>query len=125
MGQHSTARPSTVMDPKAVEEGVQSPRMLQSPSTKEQVRPETGPDLDEAYFFLENIRGQHDDALDLKDIRRKVDWRIVSVMFLCYIMQFLDKVSLNVSMHFCFPETQVEAGDDLTKSFNSMRPLWG
>jgi hypothetical protein len=35
----------------------------------------------------------HDDTALL----RRVDWRILPVMFLTYFLQFLDKVSLNVS----------------------------
>lgn len=32
---------------------------------------------------------------DVRRIRRKVDWRIVPIMFLCYTVQFIDKISLN------------------------------
>ena len=55
-------------------------------------------DPDRAYAFLSN-HTVSDDAtsqVDLKKLRRKVDWYIVPVMFLCYTMQFIDKVSLNV-----------------------------
>ncbi|KAL1610871.1 hypothetical protein SLS59_000508 [Nothophoma quercina] len=33
--------------------------------------------------------------VDIRRLRRKVDWRIVPLMFGCYTMQFLDKVILN------------------------------
>jgi len=54
---------------------------------------------DPAYNFLANVNAC-DDAVaqvDLKKLRRKIDWYIVPIMFLCYTMQFVDKVSLNVS----------------------------
>jgi hypothetical protein len=63
---------------------------------------ETTPDgasggLDTAWNFLD----QHRDAdtsepIDIRALRRKIDWHIVPLMFLCYTLQFLDKVILNV-----------------------------
>lgn len=56
-------------------------------------------DLDQAYKYLEaKDHGTTDvEALNLKALRRKIDWRIVPIMFACYTMQFIDKVLLNVS----------------------------
>lgn len=56
-------------------------------------------DPDQAYNFLKSANASKNAAeqVDLKKLRRKVDWYIVPVMFLCYTMQFIDKVSLNVS----------------------------
>jgi len=34
--------------------------------------------------------------VNLQALRRKIDWRIVPIMFLCYTVQFLDKVNINV-----------------------------
>ncbi|KAI4137222.1 MAG: hypothetical protein LQ341_005236 [Variospora aurantia] len=53
-------------------------------------------DLDQAYWYMQ----QSDNAveaspLQLSRLRRKIDWWIVPIMFLCYTMQFIDKVSLN------------------------------
>ncbi|KAJ7607587.1 allantoate permease [Roridomyces roridus] len=59
--------------------------------------------LDSAWAFLDRHR---DEALrlgastqlsdvDIAVVRRKVDWHIVSLMFLCYTTQFLDKVAIN------------------------------
>ena len=56
-------------------------------------------DPDQAYSFLTKI-GASNAALSETSfvaLQRKVDWRIVPIMFLCYTMQFIDKVSLNVS----------------------------
>lgn len=55
--------------------------------------------VDDAWSFLNR---HHDESasgstVDINALRRKVDWRIVPLMFGCYTMQFLDKVILNVS----------------------------
>ncbi|KAF3479891.1 allantoate permease [Arthroderma uncinatum] len=56
-------------------------------------------DLDQAYQFLqtygETSDGEEATAEDLKKIRWKVDLYIIPIMFVCYTMQFIDKVSLN------------------------------
>lgn len=56
-------------------------------------------DPDQAYNFLASVHGSKEAAkhVDLRRLRRKIDWYIIPVMFLCYTMQFIDKVSLNVS----------------------------
>ncbi|KAL8754890.1 MAG: hypothetical protein Q9184_004971 [Pyrenodesmia sp. 2 TL-2023] len=53
-------------------------------------------DLDQAYWYVQ----QSNNAVEatptqLAALRRKIDWRIVPIMFCCYTMQFIDKVSLN------------------------------
>lgn len=57
-------------------------------------------DYDEAYKYLKhNATVELEVSLiDLKTIRRTVDWRIVPIMFACYTMQFFDKIILNVSV---------------------------
>jgi len=44
---------------------------------------------------VENVGSVFD--LSEKAIVRRIDYRIVSLMFFCYLMQFLDKVMINVS----------------------------
>lgn len=60
-------------------------------------------DPDQAYNFLANVDASSDAAaqVDLKRLRRKIDWYIVPIMFCCYTMQFIDKVSLNVRCTTC------------------------
>lgn len=53
-------------------------------------------DLDKAYLYL-NHQSQADETVDLKALRRKIDWWIVPIMFACYTLQFIDKVVINVS----------------------------
>lgn len=55
--------------------------------------------VDAAWKFLNDHRETVGvDAVNLNALRRKIDWHIVPLMFLCYTMQFLDKVILNVSI---------------------------
>ena len=62
-------------------------------------RTRTMKDLDRVHQFILNSSPFDDEAspIDLQVVRRKIDWRIVPIMFLCYTMQFIDKVLLNVS----------------------------
>lgn len=55
-------------------------------------------DADKAYDFLSNIKqsAERADEIDLKSLRRRIDWHLMPCFFLCYTMSFLDKVILNV-----------------------------
>ncbi|MCJ1346609.1 hypothetical protein MMC31_004827, partial [Peltigera leucophlebia] len=54
-------------------------------------------DLDRVHQFILNSSVLDDEAsqIDLRAVRQKIDWKIVPIMFLCYTMQFIDKVLLN------------------------------
>lgn len=70
-----------------------------TPSTTDE---HVGAGVDSAWKFLDEHRdaAAADVSVDLNALRRKIDWHIVPLMFLCYTMQFLDKVILNVSSLF-------------------------
>jgi hypothetical protein len=55
--------------------------------------------IDDAWSYLntQHHDGHDTSSVNIKALRRKIDWRIVPLMFGCYTMQFLDKVILNVS----------------------------
>lgn len=53
--------------------------------------------IDTAWKFLDDHRENHG-SVDVRALRRKIDWHIVPLMFCCYTMQFLDKVILNVRL---------------------------
>ncbi|KAK3688937.1 allantoate permease [Podospora appendiculata] len=93
---------SEVIDEKIVVEPHQSPVESQS---------ETGfksgddasnstKDVDAAWNFLSGHRDADNVAsgADLAALRRKIDFHIVPIMFLCYMMQFMDKVILNYAL---------------------------
>ena len=53
-------------------------------------------DLDRAYWYVQDHTGAETaSTTEVRRIRMKVDWWIVPIMFLCYTMQFIDKVLLN------------------------------
>ena len=59
-------------------------------------------DLDQAYWYVQESGSHRDEQAtpaELKALRVKIDWRIVPIMFCCYTMQFIDKVSLNVGSY--------------------------
>ena len=61
--------------------------------------------VDTAWKYLDNHHSTtHGEDSDLKVLRRRVDWRIVPLAFLCYTMQFIDKVLINVT-DICFPSS--------------------
>ena len=53
--------------------------------------------MDAAWKYLDTHHSTAQvDLADYKALRRRVDWRIVPLAFLCYTMQFIDKVLINV-----------------------------
>lgn len=60
---------------------------------------EDSSNMDKAWAFLKDNLDVDEAAVaavNMNALRRQIDWRIVPLMFLCYTMQFLDKVILNV-----------------------------
>ena len=54
--------------------------------------------MDGAWKYLDTHRHVvHGEPTDLRALRRRIDWRILPWAFLCYTMQFIDKVLINVS----------------------------
>ncbi|MCJ1469832.1 hypothetical protein MMC07_008474 [Pseudocyphellaria aurata] len=54
-------------------------------------------DFDRAHQYILNATAgaETHTPVDLKALRRKIDWKIVPLMFCCYTIQFVDKVLLN------------------------------
>jgi hypothetical protein len=71
-----------------------TPRVI--PTVQHEPSGATDKNVDEAWQFLDQHRDAECTAIDLKALRRKIDWHIVPLLFCCYTMQFLDKVILNV-----------------------------
>ena len=69
---------------------------LNTPDKFDTERDPQGKDLDKAYWYVQEHDTAQWSALELKALRRKIDWWIVPLMFCCYTMQFIDKVLLNV-----------------------------
>lgn len=56
--------------------------------------------LDKAYNYIQNTNTASLDTgnVDIKAIRRKVDFHLIPIMLLVYSMQVLDKVNINVRL---------------------------
>lgn len=56
-----------------------------------------GPGVDKAFEYLKkHEKDAPESSASLKSIRRKVDHRLVPLLFFTYFFQFLDKVAYNV-----------------------------
>lgn len=53
--------------------------------------------MDTALAYIQNAGNNSGSSINEKQLLRKIDWRIVPIMFACYTMQFIDKVLINVS----------------------------
>ncbi|PWW80903.1 MFS general substrate transporter [Tuber magnatum] len=69
--------------------------------------------VDIALTYVKNVgaRGGH---VDEKRLVRKIDWRIVPIMFACYIMQFIDKVLINYAAVMGLPKDLKLKGNQFT-----------
>lgn len=68
-------------------------------ASEAQVDERSSGEVDAAWKYLDGHRETAAvDAVDIDKLRRRIDFRIVPLMFLCYTLQFLDKVILNVSL---------------------------
>lgn len=71
-----------------------------------EIQPEVVPQpptdqVDDAVVYLKDHQNEAlDSQVDLSALRRKIDRRLMPYMFCCYVLQFLDKVMLNVSLTF-------------------------
>ena len=71
---------------------------------KQPAVPVTVDRTDEAVLYLDN-HGEGSSNVDLAALRRKIDWHLLPYMFCCYVLQFLDKVMLNVGRSSSTPNT--------------------
>ncbi|KAK3314317.1 major facilitator superfamily domain-containing protein [Apodospora peruviana] len=72
-------------------------------------------DVDNAWEYLDHHRDANlKDPIDLHKLRRKIDWRIVPLMFCAYTIQFLDKIILNYASVMSIREDLNLQGNDFT-----------
>lgn len=88
-----------VSEKQTVASDVELPSNASSRSPQTDAKDDDAKSLDKAYIYLtqQNHGDADDGTVDINALRRKIDWRIVPIMFLCYTMQFIDKVNVNVS----------------------------
>lgn len=66
------------------------------------------------------------DSIHQKALVRRIDYRIVPLMFCCYLMQFLDKVLINVSFQ-SHMQSHLEGEkkyESILLNFESMPTSW-
>ena len=55
-----------------------------------------GSDLDDNYnLYKQQVAEGPSDPLEAKRVLRKIDWRVITLLFTIYLLQYLDKNSLN------------------------------
>lgn len=91
------ASAGSVTETTSADEKHSAPSVTETTSAASQPVP-SGNDnnLDEAFKYLHGHTDAESADIDLAALRRRIDWRIVPIMFACYILQFLDKVVINV-----------------------------
>lgn len=106
-----------------IELGSCDERMPSSINSLPKGRTRSMKDLDRVHqFILTSSPFDHEASpIDLRAVRQKIDRRIVPIMFLCFTMQFIDKVLLNVSRS-ARNETQIDSTD--LSAYLSMVLLW-
>jgi hypothetical protein len=72
------------------------------PYAEESVSPATTTDLDASYEAYKSHEGSPIDPEEAKRVLRKVDMRIVPILFVVYLLQYLDKNSLNFAAAYGF-----------------------
>ncbi|TIA25065.1 MFS general substrate transporter [Aureobasidium pullulans] len=65
------------------------------PYATERISPATTADLDNSYQAFKSHEGEPIDPAEAKRVLRKIDVRIVPILFVVYLLQYLDKNSLN------------------------------
>jgi hypothetical protein len=75
---------------------------VDSPSPK--IPSETSSRLDDTYEAYKNNRGIELDPAEAKKTLRKIDIRIVPILFFIYLLQYLDKNGINYASAFGFIE---------------------
>jgi len=56
---------------------------------------EAAPDLDDNYDLYKQQAGEPLDSTEAKRVLRKIDLRVVPVLFIIYLLQYLDKNGIN------------------------------
>lgn len=68
--------------------------------------------LDDNYEVYKNARGTEIDPLEAKEVLRKIDRRILSILMVTYILQYLDKNCVNIaSVYGLKKDTHLEGQD--------------
>lgn len=61
--------------------------------------------LDDHYKIYESLRDVEIDPGDAKRVLRKLEWRILFLLMIKYILQYLGKISINLSSAYGLPKS--------------------
>jgi sugar phosphate permease len=73
---------------------------------------EASSQLDDTYEAYKNNKGLEVDAEEAKKVLRKIDFRIVPILFFVYLLQYLDKNGINYASAFGLEEGTNLSGQD-------------
>ena len=65
------------------------------PHSTDEISPASSTHVDEAYELYKNGKGLDIDPAEYKRVLRKIDFRIMPILFVTYMLQYLDKNSIN------------------------------
>lgn len=93
----------------------ESPRIYSSPAS----------DIDETYDIYKQHAGEEIDPLEAKKVLRKIDVRLIPVLFLLYLLQYLDKNGINYASVYGLEEgTHLHGQDYSWLSSKQWYMLW-
>jgi hypothetical protein len=87
---------------------------------------ETSSQLDDTYEAYKKNQGLEVDAAEAKKVLRKIDKRVIPILFFIYLLQYLDKNGINYASAFGLEEGTNLSGQDyswLGESMNLNRGL--
>lgn len=76
-------------------EKVIAPVQEQSSDLKDHISPVSATHLDDSYETYKNGRDIQADPAEIKRVLRKIDVRVIPILFFTYMLQYLDKNSIN------------------------------
>lgn len=74
--------------------------------------PASSTHLDDNYELYKNAKGIEADEAEVKRVLRKIDYRIIPVLFVTYMLQYLDKNSINFASVYGLQDGTHLEGDD-------------
>lgn len=80
--------------------------------TSPAVHSETSSQFDDAYETYKKNQGAQTDAAEAKRVLRKIDVRIVPILFFIYLLQYLDKNGINYASAYGLNEGTKLKGQD-------------
>ena len=86
------------------------------------ISPASSTHLDDNYELYKNGRDLETDPKELKRVLRKIDFRIIPILFVTYMLQYLDKNSINFSSVYGLQKGTHLTGQDYSWLGRSLPP---